>query len=52
MKKKGEKNCKHWHEDTFYYDLKEICKANGRIVTCSGVKGQCDYPLCFEEIEK
>ncbi|KKM23251.1 hypothetical protein LCGC14_1617020, partial [marine sediment metagenome] len=45
MVKRLENNiCKHWFEDYFKYSPKEICGANNRIVTCSGVRKQCNYP--------
>lgn len=50
MVKRLENNiCKHWFEDYFKYSPKEICGANNRIVTCSGVRKQCNYPNCFEK---
>lgn len=41
--------CKFWHEDDFGFGLNEVCKANDRIVTCCGVKNNCNYPYCYED---
>lgn len=44
-------SCKNWIElDYEYIGTIEICKANHKKCTCSGVRSQCDFPNLFKPI--